>query len=248
MRKWQQVEALVRDYIDNKRLQEGDEIPSDADLAKMAGCSLQPVIRAMQELERRGLIRRRAGAASKVRLPQEVLLEQEFSFSRSAAKLGERLETRILELTPRLPNQGELYAYEERAQKALGLKKEQPFCAIARLRLIDGAPRAIHRAYINPALFPADFRVAHDFESESLLDAYAASGLQLRSRDTTLRARFALECDIGILRLADPKQPILEAEQVLRGIVVETGAPVNIEYLFAWYVDWDYHIRDRRAS
>ena len=57
-----------------------------------------------------------------------------------------------------------------------------------------------------------------------------------------------MECDIGILRLGDPKQPVLEAEQVLRGIVVETGEPLNIEYLFAWYVDWDYHIRDRRAS
>ena len=81
-----------------------------------------------------------------MRLPQEVLLGHEFSFSRSAAKLGARLETRILELTPRLPNKGELYAYEERAQKALGLKKEQPFYIIARLRLIDGVPRAIHRA------------------------------------------------------------------------------------------------------
>ena len=39
---------------------------------------------------------------------------------------------------------------------------------------------------------------------------------------------------------------MLQAEQLLKGST-KSGATVGVEYMLAWYLDWDYRIENRGA-
>jgi len=232
-------------YIAENNLREGDKLPSDRQLTAMANCSLQPVTRAMQELARKGLIRRRAGAASTVLSQQPLIDDHEFSFRHSATHTyGQKLDNRILELRLRLPNSREANRQEQRARQFLGLGKDEPFYVIARLRMLDGEPRAIHISYANPRHFPESFLTDHDFERESLIRVFNLNGYRIEARKTILRARFPMEEELALLGIGFV--PVLEAEQEIEACRVKTGEVVRLEFMRACYVNWEYHIASRR--
>lgn len=58
---WQQIVDRVRREIAAGLLKPGDELPSASALAESWGCSLEPVRRAMRELDLAGVIRTRPG-------------------------------------------------------------------------------------------------------------------------------------------------------------------------------------------
>src|SRR5262249_35819818 len=111
--------------------------------------------------------------------------------------------------------------------------------------ILDGRPRAIHRSYLNPAHFPETFMLDHDFEKESLIRIFNASGYRIEGRDTTLRARFPASQEQILLKLG--QEPVLEAEQALYATDAASGSSRLIEYLQAVYASpWDYRITGRR--
>src|ERR1022692_2278267 len=125
MVKWRHVEAFVLNHIVDNHLPKGSSIPSDSELAQMVACSKQPVIRALQELERKGVVQRSPGRPSIILDTQPQLAlhgsATDFSFRNTASRAGVNLETRILELSRRPRLHGEMNTVEERAHKALGL-------------------------------------------------------------------------------------------------------------------------------
>jgi len=245
--KWLLIESRMLRYISNKGLKEGDPLPSDADLAKRFDCSLQPVVRAMQELARKGFVRRTKGMPTTICARPPLADESEFSFSRSATSTyGHHLETKIVRVGPGFPRQSSDGAgHEGRAHQVLGLKKNEPFLAIGRLRILDGRPRALHRVFLNPDHFPADFLVRHDFSKESLIEIYRLHGYTIDSRDTTLRARYPTREERQLIQIDEV--PILEAEQKLFALCSTSDEPVLLEYMLACYVDWEYRVLNRRA-
>ena len=114
---------------------------------------------------------------------------------------------------------------------------------IARLRLLDGIPRAIHRAYLNPALFPPTFLSDYDFVQGSLLDAYNHCGYRIESRRTTLRARMPSAEETATLQIGS--EPVLSASQVTQAVSLDDTSPVVLEVMEACYHDWDYEILNR---
>src|SRR5450432_1493461 len=50
MAKWRDVRGWLLSYIQEHGLLEGAVLPSDREVARACGCSLQPVIHAMQDL------------------------------------------------------------------------------------------------------------------------------------------------------------------------------------------------------
>lgn len=245
--KWREVVRLVKEHMAANDLAVGSPIPSDRELASMACCSLQPVVRAMHHLASEGLITRHAGTATTVARLEPVIKGHEFSFAHSVHTSGGILINRLIEQTCRLPMiSGNGEQDERKIQQELGLKRGEPFYVIRRLRLIDGEPRAIHRSYLNPNLLPSNFLVRHDFTSESLLDALTQSGCRAERRDLVLRARMPTEEERELLA-AIPGEPLLEAQQELKGRVGKQGESVTLEVLWACYKNWEYRISDRRA-
>jgi DNA-binding GntR family transcriptional regulator len=243
--KWQKVESLIIRQILKNSLREGSKLPSDKEIAEQFGCSVQPVLRAMESLARKGLVLRRPGAATTVQSQPPLIDDHQFSFSRSCTNAyGHALTTRLIEKASRLPLPGDTMVVEKKAQKALGLLRNEPFLVIARLRLLDGVPRVIHRTFLRPAHFPKSFLVDHDFTQESLIDLYNANGYQIEARHTILRARLPAEEENALLKCEG--QPVLEAEQQIDAVRVTTSDTVTLEYLHACYLNWEYRITNRR--
>jgi DNA-binding GntR family transcriptional regulator len=243
MPKWRQVEALILQYIRNHGLRNGARLPPDHEFAKMAGCSTQPVVRAMDNLEIRGIVCRGSGSPTTVVDQPPLIVDQEFSFTHSAWSHGHELTSRLLEVGRRLTHRND--EVERRAQKALGLRRPEPFYVITRLRLLDGSPRVLHRAYLNPAHFPPAFFTEHDFARESLVELYNASGFRIEARQTTLRARRASEEEAAVLKCG--AEPLLETEQQTEAVRVNTGELITLEYLQALYFKWEYQVANRRS-
>jgi GntR family transcriptional regulator len=243
--KWREVESVILKYIADRALREGDALPSDREFAIMAGCSMQPIMQAMRELGRKGLVLRRAGAATIVHSPVPLIDDREFSFSYNALhRYGQNLKNKLLELSCRLPAEGNFFQDEKKAQESLYLKRKEPFYVIVRLRLLDNIPRAIHRAYLNPSLFPSSFISDHNFEEESLIAIYNNYGFIIESRNTTLRARLPISEEALILKIK--QEPLLDATQVMEASNVDACGLVTLEYMRACYLNWDFNVMNRR--
>lgn len=244
MTKWQSVQRIVRKYILENDLRPGNALPSDAELAAMAKCSVQPVVHAMHDWAVKGLVSRGSGSRTIILSVDVCAAQPDYSFSASAGKTGVALINRNLEISRRGPVSGDRRLVEERAQAALGLARYEDFYVIGRIRVLDGEPRVVQRCYLDPKRFPRRFLEQHHFLQDSLISVYASHGYEAESRDTTLRSRLAtteeqIELEIG-------SNPILEAEQTLHAIDPETGAEITIEYMHAVYTNWEYTIKNRR--
>jgi GntR family transcriptional regulator, arabinose operon transcriptional repressor len=68
-RKYQQVYSALRRDIQSGRLAKGDRLPSEADLGRLFGASRITVGRAVRDLQAAGLVERRAGAGTFVKVP-----------------------------------------------------------------------------------------------------------------------------------------------------------------------------------
>ena len=68
--KYQQVYSALRRDIQSGRLAKGDRLPSEADLVRLFGASRITVGRAVRDLQAAGLVERRAGAGTFVKVPQ----------------------------------------------------------------------------------------------------------------------------------------------------------------------------------
>lgn len=246
---WRQAESFVLRYIRDHKLTEGSALPADRWLADKVGCSLQPILRAMDQLARRGLVRRRPGAVTVVGACQPIIDDHEFSFGHTVREVyGRSLVNKVVEVMRRTPERSEPYEYdiECEAQGVLGLRRRQPFLVIARLRIIDGRLRAFHRAYLNPAHFPDTFLHDYDFEHVSLIDAINQQEFRIQARRTALRARFPTEREAHTMRI--DRTPVLEATQELQAVRRDAADPIPIEFMHACYVDWRYHMSERGRS
>src|SRR5436309_3301584 len=97
--KWKLVEELIQDFIVKCGLSEGDKLPSDKEFLKifkgktrpagfqefrrpeLKGLSKQPLIRALDELARKGIVVRRAGAPTAFRSLTPRLYDLEFTYN-----------------------------------------------------------------------------------------------------------------------------------------------------------------------
>ena len=250
MAKWQDVETFILQYLRTHNLGDGGKLPPDRDMLTLVRqaipCSLQPLIRAMDELARKGILQRTPGSGTTVVSSPPLIDAHEFSFSHAATETyGAKLVTEVFEQTRRLPLPGDMRTNERKAQKVLGLKYNQAFYVIARKRILDGRPRAIHRSYLNPAHFPDNLLWQYDFAKVSLIAVFNVYDYRIETRRTTLRARFPTDDEMAILGIG--REPILEAEQQLDAVQCKTGKLICIEYMRAAYVNWQYKISNRRA-
>src|SRR6476659_8888664 len=68
--KYRQVFTALKREIQSGRLKNGDRLPSEAELVRTFGASRITVGRAVRDLQAAGLVERRAGAGTFVKVPQ----------------------------------------------------------------------------------------------------------------------------------------------------------------------------------
>ncbi|GIT81278.1 hypothetical protein LLS1_29470 [Leifsonia sp. LS1] len=149
--RYQYVYDLVIDLIQDQNLQPGDQLPSTAELAELAGVSVISVRRALDELTHRGKIVRHQGVGTFV-APRRIVSEP----SRPGALLqtlrgpsGDdvHLETELVSMLVGIPS--------DQHATALGIEPGAPVWEVARLRRLGSTPKVLETAVLPLSLVPS---------------------------------------------------------------------------------------------
>src|SRR6266851_1953905 len=179
---YQRVVAYVEQLIAEQGLAPGDLLPSYAELAEQVHVSLITVRRALEELERAGIVRRHQGLGTYVARPR-IISEPARAGSllgTLASDEGTSLRTRIIDLSKGEPS--------EDLCQALRIDQATAVWRLRRLRLIDGRPAVLETSVIPVALAPTLDRTASGLEGSlygllaseyGLVDAYEEQYLEV---------------------------------------------------------------------
>ena len=172
----------------------GDRIDSEPKLAQRFGVSRFTVARAFEILVEEGLIRRRQGLGSFVAPPSLVRPPSYLaSFTEAVEAQGRTASHRLLSFGSADWREG------------LPYPEEAALIGMDRLRLVDGAPAAIHRSVIDKKL--ADriglTRSVATAPGFSLYRLFDRSGLVIERGVETLRARAATTKEARLLNITD---------------------------------------------
>ncbi len=193
---YEKTVAFILQHIDEKKLREGDQLPTEAQLSAIAGVSLVTVRRALSELSAQAVVRREQGRGTFVARPRVKAETTKVGGLRNGLHLDARskLQTRVLGCGARSPNAEEA--------KRLGLSATAAVWEISRLRLLDRQP-VIWELSVIPKILAPDLG-AHLARSAKrslygLLDE--VYGLKEAREEQTLLSRPALPREIELLQL-----------------------------------------------
>lgn len=204
---------LLRDWVHEGRLVDGDAVPSERALARMTSLSRVTVRRALAQLADEGMLEPRHGSGTFVSDPRaiEQPLRALTGFNEDMLSHGRRPTSRWLERALVTPTAEEAMT--------LGLSPGDRIARLHRLRLADGEPLAVELAVVPAELLPTSLdAVGHSlYAAMSLRGSVPEKALQ-RMRACRLPA-FEAEA-MGV----EPGEPALYIERVSRvasGRVVE---------------------------
>ncbi|NAZ36579.1 GntR family transcriptional regulator [Rubellimicrobium sp. CFH 75288] len=188
----------------------GTCLPSERVLAARLGMSRVTVRRALEELAREGLLRRRQGARTRVATRVEKALSALTGFSEELRARGSVPGQRWLSRQVVRPSPTEALA--------LGLGAADLIVRLIRVRTADGVPLAIERAAVPQAILPSG-----DLVGESLYAALAALGAAPVRGAQRIRAGIMARIEAELLD-SEPGSPLLIVE---RRCFLADGRPVE---------------------
>ncbi|WP_144299781.1 phosphonate metabolism transcriptional regulator PhnF [Elioraea rosea] len=215
---WRQIEQAIEADIVAGRAAAGSRLPTEAELAASFRVNRHTVRRAMEELERRGLVRVEQGRGSFV--AEDVVdyrVGPRTRFSEVIARGNRHPSGQVLRIA-------EVPAFDA-AASGLRIRKGRPLWLIERLGLADGRPVAFGMHHFPQARFPT-LPEAVAAQGGSLTRALAACGLGEYTRlSTRVTARLPTPQEADHLRQAR-NRPVIVAENVNvdpDGVPVEYG-------------------------
>ena len=144
-----QIEDWLADAIAAGRLNPGDRLPTEHDLAAWLGVSRMTLRQALSELAQRGLVAKAVGRRGGT-FVAEPKLEQDLTtlagFSEQLRRHGKVAGARVLAAT-RIPA-------SSAAAAALQVTEGDPVHDVRRIRFADGAPTVIEHSQFPAVLFP----------------------------------------------------------------------------------------------
>jgi GntR family transcriptional regulator len=174
-----QVYMDLKASLDSGEFAVGERLPPERELARLYGCSLITVRRALDELSREGRLGRQQGRGTFVLPPRlDRDIGGSMSFSEEMQRRGLDPETRLIAARPE--------AASEVVAAALQLEAGSPTLYLERLRLGGGEPLLLEMVHLPAERFPG--LLASDLEHNSLYDI-----LTERYQTPIVRAREALE-------------------------------------------------------
>jgi DNA-binding GntR family transcriptional regulator len=188
--------AFVLQYIDEQKLGEGDQLPTEAQLSALAGVSLVTVRRALSELSSQAVVRREQGRGTFVARPRVKAETTKIGGLRNGLHLDahSKLQTRVLSCAARPCNAEEA--------KRLALSAGATVWEISRLRLLNKQP-VIWESSVVPKILAPDLGAYLDrADKRSLYDLLdEVYGLKEAREEQTLLSRPALTKEHELLDL-----------------------------------------------
>jgi GntR family transcriptional regulator len=199
-----QIERNLRDLIQSGRLQPGQHVPSEWELAAFYGVSRLTVRRAMDDLVRQDWLNRRHGVGTFVSRPAvAAIAPSRLSFTQEMLAIGRRPSSRLLSCGV-VPAQQS--GNTRRAATLLYLDDQDALVEIVRLRLADNLPLLLETAYLSSLRFPG-------LESDSEL----AGG--------SLYERMSARYGVLVARVDQTLKPVLLTAVQARHLAVAPGTP-----------------------
>jgi GntR family transcriptional regulator len=143
-----QIEQRLSRLIESGALPIGERVPSERELAGLAGVSRLTARAALDSLARRGLLDRGVGRRGTVVSSSKLTLDLT-----DFAGFTEMLSRHGVKATARVQSLAELAATDEVAG-ALGIGAGEGVYRVRRVRLADGEPLALENSWIPAARFP----------------------------------------------------------------------------------------------
>jgi DNA-binding GntR family transcriptional regulator len=188
--------AFVLQYIDEHKLREGDQLPTEAQLSALAGVSLVTVRRALSELSAQAVVRREQGRGTFVARPRVKAETTKIGGLRNGLHLDARskLHTRILSCAAR-PSTAE-------EAKRLSVSPGASVWEVSRLRLLNKRPVIWEVSVIPKILAPDLAGYLSRADKRSLYDLLdEVFGLKEAREEQTLVSRPALAREHELLEL-----------------------------------------------
>ena len=139
--KYRQVYASLRQYIEAGRWAEGSLLPTEVGIAKLFGVSRITVREALHILEQENFVSRQQGRGTLVKSTAPIPSNCFVSFTDQILREGHRLRTQILDVRV--------------IDTALAIdttgapfRADDEIVLVERLRIVDGSPRLIGKAYL----------------------------------------------------------------------------------------------------
>jgi GntR family phosphonate transport system transcriptional regulator len=215
---WRQIEQAIEADIVAGRAPSGSRLPTEAELSASFRVNRHTVRRAMEELERRGLVRIEQGRGSFV--AEDVIdyrVGPRTRFSEVIARGNREPSGRVLRVA-------EVPA-SDAAAAGLRVRKGRPLWLIERLGLADGRPVSYGMHHFSQARFPG-LPSAIEASGGSITRALAACGLADYTRRTT-RVTARLPTPEEAEHLRQPRnRAVIVAENInvdAEGVPVEFG-------------------------
>lgn len=215
-----QLEAALRSQIAQGGLQPGDWLPSEAELGQQYGVSRITVRTALQHLEQDGLLERQAGRGTFVKATSIEPWSCLTSFTEQMLRAGRNPTTRLLKL--------KILRDDPEPNLILRLRPGEEVAFIERLRLVDGEPAALMRAYIPhrfvPGISRRDFR-STGREQSILYILERQFGLIINEGEETTAPVCLTQPDAGLLGLQEGS-PVVYKSCLIHN---NQGEPVLLE-------------------
>jgi GntR family transcriptional regulator len=228
----EQIRAAIVTEIDEGRLQPGDQLPTEHDLAKRMGVSVAPVRQALLSLAGAGTVTRIKGRGTFVRSPaiqSEISLVHSITDGLRAAGYPFRVE-----VVRQVVEQAE----PEVALK-LGLRRGAKVMALVRRIAIHNEPAALVESFLPAALFGGLASVDGFQEGRSLYRTLVESfDTKARSATSVLRV---IRCDQAQsealdLRIGEPALLVSSVTEDIRGVPIEVARVLYRTDLFSFTV------------
>ena len=191
-----QLASVLRELIDGEELGPGSRLPSEPELVARYGISRATGAKALDVLEREGLIQREQGRGTFVR---DTVLDRPLpeltGFTEHVTKAGYEPGQRLLSV--------ERARAEEVGSLASLFEEDLEVVVVRRVRLVDGEPVGLHRTVLPAALAARIGFVEERLRNEqlSLYGQLREHGLELAWAEEHLQARVASEEEASLLEV-----------------------------------------------
>lgn len=145
MLKYEMIAQEINDYIDNEHYEAGDKLPNVEKFKEIYGVSKSTVIKALEKLEKKGVIFQTRGSGIFVRNKKRDNYINLFTASGFHGEIGERQLTyevkEIAEVTP-----------SKHVQKQLKLEADEPIYKVERVIYVDNKTYCTELSYFNKSV------------------------------------------------------------------------------------------------
>lgn len=208
---YQQIATmLLRDIRARSAPSRSRPLPSEAELTERYRVSRVTIRRALEELERAGIIYREKGRGSFVRRSRIAGFSIFGSFSAEVSRHGSEADSRLLEVSVvdslPAPMAQHFGVSDERMA-------EEQFVMLKRLRLIDERPAAIEEAYLPNRTFPGLETTELDGEQSLYGLLSQVWGITPVWAEALIESAPATEAEAALLHL-EPGAPLLVAWRI----------------------------------